>query len=272
MSHPRRNVLGVPVDPLTLREVLARCEAAIDVRQPLVLGMVNAAKVIEMRRDRRLFDAVAGCDLVLADGMAVVWAGALLGQSLPERVAGIDLFERLLEVADRRGASLYLLGAHQEVLDEVSRRIVERHPRARIAGMRNGYFKPDEEPQIVQDIRESSADMLFVAMSPPKKEFFLARWSAQMGVPVCHGVGGSFDVLAGRTRRAPVWMQRIGMEWFYRVLQEPGRMWRRYFVTNTVFLWLLLGEILRRPFRGSPRPERPTSEIANAVDHRPRAQ
>jgi N-acetylglucosaminyldiphosphoundecaprenol N-acetyl-beta-D-mannosaminyltransferase len=205
-----------------------------------------------------LYEAVTGSDLVLADGMAVVWAGKILRQPLPARVAGIDLFERLLGLAHKQRWRVYFLGASQPVLDEVLLRVRRRYPCLRIAGSHNGYFGPSEQEAIAASIRGSRADLLFVAMTSPKKEFFLGRFGGQLDVAVCHGVGGSFDVLAGKVRRAPPLWQALGLEWLYRVIQEPRRMWKRYLVTNVQFAGLLLREALGGGARaGAAPPARP---------------
>ena len=134
--------------------------------------------------------------------------------------------------------------------DDVIERVVEiaqrDYPGIQIAGHRNGYFSSGEEEGIARSIRDARTDLLFVAMTSPKKEIFMRRWGSLMKVKVCHGVGGSFDVMAGVTRRAPSWMQICGLEWLFRVLQEPRRMWRRYLVTNTIFLVLAIREVLWR--------------------------
>jgi N-acetylglucosaminyldiphosphoundecaprenol N-acetyl-beta-D-mannosaminyltransferase len=164
---------------------------------------------------------------------------------VPERIAGIDLFTSLLELADRQRYAVYFLGAEQAVLDEVVRRTRADHPGMRIAGARNGYFDDAEAESVARAIREARPDILFVGITSPKKEVFLSRWHDWMDVPVCHGVGGSFDVIAGKTKRAPRLWQRMGMEWFYRTLQEPRRLWKRYLVTNSIFLWMVASELAR---------------------------
>lgn len=241
---PLRQLFGVGVHAVTMDEALAICRGAIESRRHLNIGVVNAAKIVAMRRSQLLFDAVAGSDLVLADGMAVVWAAKILRQPLPGRVTGIDLFERLLRLGNECGYGVYFLGATQEVLDEVLQRVRHDYPRVRIAGSRNGYFRDDEAAGIAEDIRRSGADMLFVAMTSPKKELFLGRYGRDLDVAICHGVGGSFDVMAGKVSRAPRTWQALGLEWFYRVLQEPRRMWKRYLVTNVLFGKMLLHEAL----------------------------
>lgn len=246
MSEAKQvDVLGIRLDALRMPQVVERCRQAIERRTPLMIGVVNAAKVVKMREDAALRQAVTSCGLVLADGMAVVWASRLLGRPLPERIAGIDLFQLLLGMAGEMQASVYFLGAKQEVLEAVLERVRQEHPRLRIAGARNGYFSDAEAEGVAAEIRASQADMLFIAMSPPKKEMFLARWGLATGVFVGHGVGGSFDVYAGRTKRAPAWMQNGGLEWFYRVLQEPGRLWYRYLSSNLAFSWLVMSQWTR---------------------------
>jgi len=187
--------------------------------------------------------------------MGVVWASRLLGDPIPERIAGIDLFEALLGFAASHGFSVYLLGARGDVLADAIERARERFPELRIAGSRDGYFSDAEAPEVAAAISRARPDFLFVAISSPKKEVFLARYGAMMGVPVLHGVGGSFDVMGGRVRRAPRAWQQLGVEWLYRVFQEPARMWRRYLMTNTVFLGLLVREVVRRRVLQSLRNE-----------------
>lgn len=256
-------VFGMPVDPVTMDDAVARCRKALDSRTPFTVGVLNAAKTVNLRRDSALRESLLGCDLLLADGQAVVWAGNLLGCPLPERVTGIDLFTALLECADAEGRSVYLLGARRQVLDTLVPTLTAQYPGLRIAGHHHGYFDVLECADIVRDIRGSGADMLFIGMPSPHKENFLRRWEEELGVPLRHGVGGSFDVLAGVTKRAPEQWQRMGMEWAYRLLQEPRRMWRRYLDTNTRFLALTLAELVRptppyeRTGRGEPR-RRPT--------------
>ncbi len=242
---PVRTLFDIGIHAVTLDQAVDACDEAIRTRRPLTIGVVNAAKLVNMRRDPRLADAVRASQLVLADGMSVVWAARLLGRPLPERVAGIDLFARLLLLADQRGYRVYFLGATQAVLDELLRRIGAAYRGLRIAGAHHGYFDAARAPRIAREIQRSAPDLLFVAMTSPRKETFLARFGPALDVPVCHGVGGSFDVFAGVVRRAPCLLQSCGLEWLYRVWQEPRRMWRRYLVTNTLFLGLVLRELLR---------------------------
>ncbi|MEV6006823.1 WecB/TagA/CpsF family glycosyltransferase [Streptomyces sp. NPDC051976] len=248
----RQTLFGFTLDALTMDETVRRCLEAARGGRRLEVGVVNAAKLVNMRRDPRLAAAVTGCDLVLADGQSVVWASRLLRRPLPERVAGIDLFLRLLEAAGPERMPVYLLGARQDVLEEMLRRLAVRFPDLEVAGSRNGYFDDSEQEKIAEDIRTSGAQLLFLGMTSPKKEIFTAAHGKATGVRVVHGVGGSFDILAGITRRAPRSWQRLGVEWLYRVLQEPRRLGKRYFTTNAAFVVMTARELIRRtPTAGS---------------------
>jgi N-acetylglucosaminyldiphosphoundecaprenol N-acetyl-beta-D-mannosaminyltransferase len=253
MKRPpeRTTILGVDVDNLSMDETLDRIGSFIATGQPHQHVVVNADKVVKAARDPELARIIAGCDLINADGMPVVWASHLLGTPLKERVTGVDLFFNLLARAEQSGWSVYFLGARQAVVDEVVRRAAQRHPRLRIAGHRDGYWSSAQEADVVEQIRASRTDILFVAISSPKKEEFLARHQRHMRVPFAMGVGGTFDVMAGLTRRAPLWMQRTGLEWFYRFLQEPRRMFRRYFIDDMGFFWLLARALFGRGRRSA---------------------
>jgi len=243
-SARRVPILGVGVDALTMPQVVELAHRAIDENRSLAVSVVNVAKLVNLRKDPLLRESVESGDLILADGAPVVWLSRVKGDPLPERVAGIDLMFELFALADRHGLRVFLLGAESEVLATVKRLAEERYPGLTIAGVQDGYFGEVDEQSVAEHVRDSRAHMLFVAMSSPKKERFMKKWGETMNVAVTHGVGGSFDVMAGVTRRAPRWMQRWGLEWFYRVLQEPRRMWKRYLVTNTIFLGLAIRDCI----------------------------
>ena len=239
-------LFGLPVDALDMAGVLQVCSDSLETRDRTMIGVINAAKVVSSRRDPGLLASLLDCDLLLADGQSVVWASRLLRDPLPERVAGIDIFERLLKMASERNASIYLLGARPDVVRRLERRIVDDYPGLTVAGARDGYFSENEAESVAAEIRGSGADMLFLGMVSPKKENFLRDWGSSLGVPVQHGVGGSFDVLAGVTQRAPEAWQRYGMEWAYRLRQEPRRLWKRYLTTNSAFIALTFKEMARK--------------------------
>jgi N-acetylglucosaminyldiphosphoundecaprenol N-acetyl-beta-D-mannosaminyltransferase len=190
--------------------------------------------------------ACRAAHLILADGMSVVWALRASGQPIPERVAGVDLMARLLAAAGENQLRVYFLGARREVVTALVEKSRVQHPGIEIAGFRDGYFGRDDHPEIVEEIRYSRADILFVGMPSPFKETWCERHRQHLEVPVIMGVGGSFDVLAGFIRRAPHWAQVLGLEWFWRLLMEPRKLWKRYLTTNTEFIWLAGREIVAR--------------------------
>jgi N-acetylglucosaminyldiphosphoundecaprenol N-acetyl-beta-D-mannosaminyltransferase len=249
MDHSRTaDLFGIPIDALTMSEALDRVDEAIAARRPIQIGVVNAAKLVNMKRSATLREDVLSSDLVFADGTAVVWASRILGRPLPERVAGIDLMMGMLARGNERGYRVYCLGARSDVLQAVVDHIGRAYPGVTVAGRHHGYFTAAEEERVAADIASAAPDILLVAMTSPRKEQFLARWSRQLAVPVCHGVGGSFDVVAGVVQRAPAAWQRLGLEWLYRVKQEPRRLWKRYLVTNTAFVWMVFAARLRQQF------------------------
>lgn len=249
----RPHLFGLPFDAITLSEAVNRCADAVAEDRYLSVGVVNAAKVVTMRRDASLRYAVAGCQMILADGQSVVWASRVLGSPLPERVAGIDLFEELLTAAASDGYRVYFLGARPDVLSRMLVEVRRRYPGLIVAGGRDGYYHPGEEAAVAAEIRRSRADMLFLGMSSPRKELFLNTWGKETGARVVHGVGGSFDIMAGATRRAPLWYQRHGLEWFYRAKQEPFRLGRRYLTTNLSFMVMVASAAVRGRFRFGAR-------------------
>lgn len=241
-------LFGLRVDNLTMDETLARIDEFIARRTVHHHVVINVDKIVKAHRDAELRAIINGCDLVNVDGQPVLWAARLLGKRIKQRVAGIDLMQRLLAHAAAKGYRPYFLGAKEEVVARLVEKVRAQHPALKIAGYRNGYWSDAEEPGVARAIAEAKPDILFVAISSPKKELFLARWKAEIQAPFVMGVGGSFDVIAGMVRRAPVWMQRCGLEWLFRLIQEPRRMWRRYLVEDMKFLGILLREI-RKPRR-----------------------
>ncbi len=234
----RIEIFSCPMDVATMDETVDWIRARVEQRVFTQHVVVNVAKLVHMQTDEALAESVRACDIVNIDGMGVVWGARLLGFPVRERVAGVDLFGRLLEMAAERALSVFLLGATQDVVDRTASVVTARYPGLRIAGRHHGYFW-DDEKRVVDEIRQSGARLLFVAITSPRKENFINRWREQLGVDFVMGVGGTFDVVAGKVRRAPVWMQRCGLEWLFRVFQEPRRMWRRYFVTNNKFALML---------------------------------
>lgn len=244
MSAERVELFGVPMDALTMEQTIEEIRRRIDAGSFVQHVVVNVAKLVSMQQDESLRRAVTSCDIINVDGMGVVWGARFLGRRIPERVAGIDLFWRLLELAAVRGYPVFFLGAKPDVLEQAVANVKASFPALKIAGRHHGYFWDDEEA-VVDAIARSGAVMLFVGISSPKKEQFIDRYRERLGVRFAMGVGGSFEVVAGKAARAPRWIQNAGGEWLFRMLQEPRRMWRRYLPSNARFGWMLLRERLR---------------------------
>ncbi|MBA10554.1 MAG: glycosyltransferase [Flavobacteriaceae bacterium] len=236
----RIHTLNTIIDNLNMQETLQVINDTIDSGAQLHHVVINAAKMVAMQTDLKLRQSVNSCDLINADGQSVVWASRILGQPLKERVAGIDLMENLVELAYKKNYKIFFFGAKEEVVSRVVNNYKIKYSRDIIAGYRNGYFKKEDEVDIAKQISDSGADILFVAISSPTKENFLYDNKETLrGVNFIMGVGGSFDVVSGLVKRAPLWMQKIGMEWFYRFVQEPKRMWKRYLIGNIKFIWMV---------------------------------
>jgi N-acetylglucosaminyldiphosphoundecaprenol N-acetyl-beta-D-mannosaminyltransferase len=229
-----------------MEETLQKIDGFIRSGAPHQHVVVNVDKLVKASKDPALRRIINDCALINVDGMPVVWASRLLGKPLKERVAGVDLFDALVRRAADKGWRVFFLGAREEVVRRVSALYRRKLPRLQVAGYRNGYWNPEEEAGVVKLIADSRPHLLFVAISSPKKEQFLRRYQADMKVPFAMGVGGSFDVVVGKVKRAPVWMQEWSLEWFYRFLQEPKRMFKRYFVDDMYFFWLLFSELFKK--------------------------
>lgn len=232
-------LFDTPMHVLSMADTLDVIKYRLDEGEFTQHVVVNVAKIVHMQSDTKLRSSVSSCDIINIDGMGVVWGAKFLGHKVPERVAGVDLFMNLVALSEENSYPIYLLGATQLVVDATAEKLRLKHPGVQIAGSHHGYFWDDEEA-VVKKIKASRAKLLFVAITSPKKENFINQWKDELGVDFVMGVGGTFDVVAGKVKRAPVWMQKSGLEWLYRVIQEPGRMWKRYANTNSVFLWMLI--------------------------------
>lgn len=247
MNYNRVSILGTHVDNLTMEETIKEIETAIKNKKQIHHVVVNAGKIVAMQTNSELKESVNSADIINADGQAVVWASRLVKKPIKERVAGIDLFINLIQTAHEKKHKIFLLGAKQEVVEKVNNRIAHEYSKDVVSGFANGYFKEDEEDNIIKQIIDSNPQMLFVAMTSPKKELFLFRnREALSNVNFIMGVGGSFDVYSGNLQRAPLFLQKIGMEWFFRLIQDPRRMWKRYLVGNSKFVALVFREKFMR--------------------------
>ena len=235
----RINFLNVPMDASTMEDTVSVIEDRIIEKKFTQHVVVNVAKLVNIQNDLVLAESIDACDIINIDGMGVVWGARFCGHEIPERVAGVDLFHSLLAMSAERGFSVFLLGAKQEVVEKTTQVVEELYKGLNVAGYHHGYFWNDEA-SVVKEIRESGAKLLFVAITSPKKENFINKWKDDLGVSFVMGVGGTFDVVSGKVQRAPVFIQKLGLEWFYRLCQEPRRLFKRYMVTNIKFLWMII--------------------------------
>ncbi|WP_297199905.1 WecB/TagA/CpsF family glycosyltransferase [Thermanaeromonas sp.] len=219
-------MLGCRVDALTLNEALEVLGRFIASGKPHYVVTLNAEMAYRAMHDPRFRDIVNRAGLVTPDGAGIVWAARVLGNPVPERVAGIDLVQALAVRAAEEGWRLFLYGGAPGVAEEAGRRLKERHPGLNILGTSHGYLSPGKEEELLKNLKKTSPDVLLVALGSPKQEYWMARHLAGLGIPVAIGVGGSLDVLAGRAKRAPRFMQELGLEWLYRVVREPKRVKR----------------------------------------------
>ncbi len=236
-----RKILGIPVDCITMEDAVLHCLRNIrGQRRPCIISTLNASTMVLARGDEKLRHALHHSELVLADGMPIHWITRALGARGGRRVTGVDLMAELLRVAAREQLRVYFLGATPMVLRELIRAVNENHGGAVIAGARDGYFSPEQSPDIIDEVLTSRADILFVGMPSPFKVVWCHDNLETLGTPIVLPVGGAFDVLSGFIRRAPLWMQACGQEWLWRLLMDPRTKWRRYAETNPVFLFMIL--------------------------------
>jgi N-acetylglucosaminyldiphosphoundecaprenol N-acetyl-beta-D-mannosaminyltransferase len=242
----RVDVLGFQVERLSLDETAARLTASIREGKRVHHVSLNASKLVEARRDTHLAEVVRDADIVNADGQSIVWAARLLGDRLPGRVAGIDLMYRLLELAERENLGVFVLGARADILKQAIENLQVSYPKLRVVGCHDGYFDDAESDGICNEINAAEPTIVLIAMSSPRKELWAHAYRGRLNASLLIGVGGAIDIVAGATSRAPRWMQRAGLEWAFRLLQEPRRLGRRYLITNSRFIALVTAALVRR--------------------------
>lgn len=237
---PTVTILGVKVHALTNAQTLALIEAFIASGRPHQLATVNPEFVVAAQEDKVFREIINNAALALPDGIGLLKAASILGATpLPERVAGSDLVVRLAELSDRKGYRIYFLGAQPGVAEKTVEKLRVRYPNLQVAGCYAGSPSSEENEAILQRILPTRPDILLVAYGAPKQDKWIAQNLERLQIPVCLGVGGSFDFIAGTARRAPLWLQRLGLEWFHRLLTQPWR-WRRIWNAVPRFSWLVL--------------------------------
>ena len=246
-------ILNCDFDPVSYDQTLSWAKDKLQAKQRGYICTVNVAILMMMQKNRKLQEFVDHAALTVADGQPLIWLSRLIRRRLPERVAGVDLVQGLCESASETGSSVYFMGAKADVVQDVVKRMKKNVPGLNVAGYDDGYFTEDQSADRAKAIHKSNADLLIVAMGVPRQEDFIRDNWDQLGVTLAIPVGGSFDVIAGRKKRAPKWMQKTGAEWFYRMCQEPRRLFKRYLVTNTQFMWQAFCAFCKSLFRGSNR-------------------
>ncbi|MDD4369914.1 MAG: WecB/TagA/CpsF family glycosyltransferase [Anaerostipes sp.] len=241
-DNPRITILNTTIDVLDVDETINLVEKYVKTKTPLHLMGVNADKINEVNENGRMKQIVNSCGIINADGASVILASKFLKKPLPERVAGVDLMQSLVALSEKKGYSIYLLGAKQSVVEKTAEVLKHRHPKLKIVGIHNGYFKENDWSNVSQELKEKNPDFVFVGITSPIKEYLIEYLQGEGHKSVFMGVGGSFDVISGNIPRAPQWMQKANLEWLFRVAQEPKRLFKRYFVGNMIFINAVIKE------------------------------
>jgi len=245
--NEKADLMGLQFNSITMRQCVDQCVSwCADNKPSKTIMTINAALLMMMQDNKALAQANHAGDLVVADGLPVVWASRIVGTPLVERVAGIDLMLNLLARGDKEKLRVYFLGAKQEVLDSLIAICTKSYPNLVITGAQNGYFNQQDTAELVREISQTNTDILFIGMPSPFKETWGQENRDDLGVSVIIGVGGSFDVIAGYVRRSPEWMQKAGLEWFWRLMMEPRKLWKRYLVLNSRFVYNLFIEFFKK--------------------------
>ena len=231
----RVEILGVKVDSVTMQEAVELVENLIDAGKPSIVATANAEMLMAATQDLELKNILNSAELVVPDGAGTVWAARHLGKKMPERVAGFDLVQELMKNAPLKARKIFLFGSAPGIADKAKLKAEELYPGIKIVGTRNGYFKPEDEAEIILQIKNSSPDILLAALGVPKQEKWLAAHKAELNIPVSIGVGGTFDVMAGVVKRAPLWMQKAKLEWLFRAMLQPSRAGRLLALPKFVF-------------------------------------
>ena len=221
--NERVEILGVKVDAVTMSQAVERVKNLITEKKSSIVATANAEMLLNATHDPELKKILNAADLVVPDGAGTVWAARHLGKFMPERVAGFDLVQELMKIAPAHDFKFFLFGAAPGIADKAKLKAESLYPGIKIVGTRNGYFKSADEPEILSQIKNSRADVLLAALGVPKQEKWLSKYKNELKIPVSIGVGGTFDVMAGIVKRAPLWMQKARLEWLFRAMLQPSR-------------------------------------------------
>ena len=243
---------GVRFSKINLTEAVRKLIDDVLQKRKTQVCVTNVYSLVMMQKDAEFRKINNSVELSVADGMPIVWLSRLMGCALPCRMAGADLFFELCKEASLRGFSIYLLGSTSDVLEKIKINLKTEFPNLQIAGMYSPPYKEnfseDENSEILRSINEAKPDILLVGMTAPKQEKWIYRNLDKLNVKVAIGIGAVFNFVAGTVKRAPRWMQKMGLEWLFRLIQEPKRLWKRYLIGNTIFIFLVIEELIKKIF------------------------
>ncbi|UJF33253.1 WecB/TagA/CpsF family glycosyltransferase [Paenibacillus hexagrammi] len=220
---PKIRIYGVPISKMDMKQTVAYLTQAIEQKIPHQIITANPIMVMAALEDPAYMSMMKQAELIVPDGAGVVWAAGYVGEHVAERVAGYDLLHQLMKVGEPKGWKVYLLGASREVIEAAADRLRALYPGIQLVGVRDGYFNNQQDEEVLREIEQAAPDLLFVGRSAANQEPWIAKYKNRLEIPVMMGVGGSFDVLSGKLKRAPILFQKLRLEWFYRLLQEPWR-------------------------------------------------
>lgn len=238
------NIVGFRIEKITAREVLGRIERFVAEKTPRTIVLLNPYLILEANKHPEYAEYVRNADLVTADGYGLLLSAKLLGDSFPERVTGTDLMPMLGKLCQEKKYRMYFLGGEPGIAEKAKSTYEAEFPGILIVGARNGYFNETEEKEIVEDIKRKNTDILMVCLGAYKQEMFIKKHLRELNVPVSFGNGAALDFISKKVKRAPKWMQDNGLEWFFRLMNEPKRLAKRYLIGNFIFMWLVFRQLI----------------------------
>jgi len=244
----RINILGFDIDRITYNELLTEIENFIKEKKPHTIVLLNPYLILEARRHPDYSEYIKKADIVTADGFGLLLAAKFIGESFPERVTGTDIMPLIGELSQKKKYKIFLIGGEPGISEKAKQKYEEKFPGINIVGTYHGFFSKEEEANIVNEIKIKKPDILVVCMGAYTQEMFIKKYLYELNVPVCFGNGAALDFMSEKFKRAPKWMQNLGLEWLFRLIQEPGRLWKRYLIGNTMFIFLIFEELIKRFF------------------------
>lgn len=249
MQKLKVEILGFQLERCTYIDLLLKIKKSIQSKTYYRFILLNPFLLLEARKNSKYKEYVRTCNIVAADGFGLSFIGRVFGRPFPERITGTDLLPRLAQKGSEEGWRFYFLGAKPGVAGKAYEKLKNVYPKFNVIGIHHGYFSEEEEKEVVGDIKIKKPDILVVCLGAYKQEMFIKKHQKELGVPVAYGTGATFDFIAGKVKRAPKWMQNMGLEWLFRLIQEPRRLWKRYLIGNAVFIWLVVKELVRKRIR-----------------------